>query len=160
MIALRNIQESSAACWSLDLQGAWFDLWENNSRFIHDLRQQLELYWNVTLAANYSRLTLESYLRAWRISALSSRPSHVLRDQHSLNESRAWSESGRRQTSSLAAKKGMPQMLPDAGLFDSILGGLSASLGKGNEKVSLHDGAAPHQPLELDYCFPERFLRT
>ena len=47
------------------------------------------------------------------------------------------------------------QMLPDAGLFDSIVSGLSASLGKPQRGADL-----ANQSTDLTFCFPERFVRT
>jgi hypothetical protein len=49
----------------------------------------------------------------------------------------------------------LDQMLPDAGLFDSIVSGLAASLGKPQRGAEL-----ANQSTDLTFCFPERFVRT
>jgi len=146
LVGMRSMSLHSQRDWRNEIQLTMLMAWRNNARLHSDLRAQLSYYY-LTCAPH----KLAPVLREWRIIALAGRPSQRLRDQTSLNSSSLSST-----PLCPEAKRGMPQILPDAGLFDSIVGGLSASVGAKPSPSAQRYAEVP----ALDYCFPERFLRT
>jgi hypothetical protein len=149
IVRVRTMLNRSQEDWHQYVQHTLLTKWCDVALFRSDLRAQLVAYHRTCS----QQRALAAALGAWRIMVLASQPSQRLRNHTSINSS---------FTAALCpeAKRGLPQLLPDAGLFDSIVEGLSTSLGA-KPGTPPHRHTADHAPeLDLSFCFPERFLHT